>query len=423
MPEGRPSCGDLKLVAGPEQPFSHSVSWWSQRSRCKLVASACLLGGTCSAVMVCFHFLESARKVPESTVGIMHRWPEMYGKVPEKTIWSYWYHPDDCPSSRQCVMPPVARLCTESVWQNRGSFEHRVLHRDDIERFVSRTELPLHFDTMRAAVQKDALMNVLLARYGGVALDITTILLRPLDEYWDDMVSKGATFWGYMYRLTGMPWGNSEVAAVWFLMSRREGIFSTAVRSQLLGMGDSPEPLGRSQAEHFYHNPYFALGDQTLTPILSMFNYSWPKCTEDETVGPPVSWPDMCPEYEFPRWNSTMPGPPRNDAIVLLREPRDGPQLPFAFLDEFSMGAWHVNSTEEVDAHIAPMCRTMQECWDGVFIRRFHERSGQGEPHLLNFVKLFNRGGAALLNKSRAELLADTESYFYNWLKLAGLQL
>jgi len=288
--------------------------------------------------------------------------------------------------------------------------------------YISRAELPLHFDTMRHAVQKDALMNVLLARYGGVAMDITTILLRPLDEYWEEMVDHGATFWGYMYRMTGQPWGNSEVSAVWFLMSRREGIFTTAVRSQIIGMGDNAEPLGKSQSKYFYHNPYFALGDQTLTPILSMFNYSWPKCFEDKSIGPPFAWPDMCPEYEFPPWNATMPGPARNDARIMLREPRDGPQLPFAFVDGFSMGTWKVSSAEAVESPIPPTCSTMQACWSEVFLRRFHERNGPRGTHVLNFVKLFNSGGR-LRKKSRAELLSDKDAYFYNWLKLAGLDL
>lgn len=419
--------GDVQLIAG-EEGTPQPALLGSQRAHWQRAASACLLLGTCSVAVACFYLLSSPgrRALPEVTKAggnaAAHGWPDLYGKVPEKTIWSYWYDPDHCPSSKRCVLPPVVELCTESVRANRGSFEYKIMHRDDIARYVSRAELPLHFEAMRPAVQKDALMNALLARYGGVAMDISTILLRPLDEYWEEMVSSAATFWGYMYRLNGMQWGNSEVAVVWFLMSRREGIFSTAVRSQVLGMGDNWQPPGRSETKYFYHNPYFALGDQTLTPILSMFNYSWPKCTDDKTVGPPVSWPDMCPEYEFPKWNSTIPGPPRNDATVMLREPRDGPQLPFAFLDEFGMGSWQVNSSATVDSRIPPECGTMRECWDHVFMRRFREKSGPGGTHLLNFVKLFNGGGTHLSKMTRAELLADKASYFYNWLKIGGLQ-
>merc|ERR1719277_2818991 len=100
-------------------------------------------------------------------------------------------------------------------------------------------------------------MNALLARYGGVAMDISTILLRPIDDYWDEMVSNQATFRGYTYRLNGKPWRHPEVTPVWFLMSRREGIFRTAAWTQVEGMGDH-----NSTWHVGFHQPYFAFGDQ-----------------------------------------------------------------------------------------------------------------------------------------------------------------
>mmetsp|Transcript_3048 Transcript_3048/g.11811 ORF Transcript_3048/g.11811 Transcript_3048/m.11811 type:complete len:476 (+) Transcript_3048:111-1538(+) len=348
--------------------------------------------------------------------------PEMAGKVKEKTIWSYWYHETDCPDSKNCILPPVVQLCTESVWLNRGSFDYKIMHHDDIDRYISRTELPLGYSGLRKAVQKDALMNALLARYGGVALDITTVLLRPLDDYWNEMVAKGVTFRGYMYRLHGRPWGNSESTVVWFLMTRGNGIFTNAVRSQVLGMGDKLTPPEKNKDfPNFYHNPYFALGDQTLTPILRMINYSLPKCTDDKTVGPPVSWPDMCPEFEAPAWNDTMPGPARNDVRILLREPRDGPQLPYGFMDDFSMGLWGIRSDKVVDSQDAPACKTQQDCWK-VFLSRYQAEPTEREAPVLSWVKLFNLGGR-LMQQSRMDLLGNTESFFYNWLKLAGLEI
>lgn len=342
----------------------------------------------------------------------------MYGKVKEKTIWAYWYHPEHCPSSARCVLPPLVQLCSESVQRNRGSFDYKVMHYDEIFKYVTRMEMPIHITKMKPAIQKDALMNALLARYGGVAMDISSILLRPLDEYWEEMVASGATFRGYMYRAGGMHWGNSENMAVWFLMSRREGVFSTAVRNQVWGMGDYKLPPNKQQLG--YHNPYFAMGDQTLTPILSMFNYSLPRCVKDPTVGPPWSWKDMCPEYEFPRYSDAMPGPPRNDAKIILREPREGPQLPFSFADDFSMGAWRVSSNKVVNCTGEWPCLTQRDCWEEVFLRRYRARAGPGKPHVLEFVKLFNSGGD-LKKLSRQELLADHDTFLYHWLRLAGL--
>jgi len=357
---------------------------------------------------------------PVQHVALRHELPEMYGKVKEKTIWQYWYHPEHCPSSKKCYMPPVVKLCTETVAANKGSFDYKIMHADDIHKYLNRMDLPFKFWSMRPAQQKDALMNALLARYGGVALDITVILFRPLELHWSEMKARGASHSGFMYRVTGMPWSNSEVNAVWFIMSRREGIFSTAVRDQIIGMGDHRHPPPVEVGG--YHNPYFALGDQTLLPILSEYNYTLPSCLDDYTVDGTVGWKSMCPEHEFQKWTDAMPGPALNDMWSILREPRDGPQLPFLFQENF--GLWHVDSYEGVpDFRLpGPTCHTQLECWN-MFAHRFHTRysssKGRGAgPAVLDFVKLFSSGGM-LKTMTRAQLLGDTQTFFYNWIKLA----
>jgi len=290
------------------------------------------------------------------------------------------------------------------------------VHKDEVLRYVTQMELPFRFMQMLPPQQKDALMNALLARYGGVALDISTVLFRPLDEHWEEMVSKGATFSGYMYRITGMRWNNAETLAVWFLMTRREGIFSTAVRSQVINMGDHKHP----QKAHLggFHNPYFAMGDQTLLPILSMFNYSFPSCLKDPTVRTD-SWWGLCPELEFQHPTEKMPGSARNDAKLLLRDPQVGPQLPFAFADNFTMPFWHIHSTRSVNVTALPgmpTCATMKECWEDVFLPRYNSPP----PRLLNSVKLFNSGGP-MKDMTREQILSDHGTFFYHWLKLSGV--
>mmetsp|Transcript_123879 Transcript_123879/g.361767 ORF Transcript_123879/g.361767 Transcript_123879/m.361767 type:complete len:457 (+) Transcript_123879:76-1446(+) len=357
------------------------------------------------------------------TALVGHKQPEMYGRVREKTIWSFWYHEDSCTSSRNCTLPPHLQLCVESVRRNRGGFDYKLLHIDDAERYVSMYDLPFKWQVLSPQHQKDSLMNALLARYGGVALDISAILLRPLDDYWDEMVAKGATFRGYMYRLNGLPWRHPEGSAVWFLMSRREGIFGTAVRNQVEGMGD------KVTTYRVYRQSYFALGDQTLLPILSMFNYSFPRCFEDTTVLEPLR---LCPEHEGPAWFKGITGPARNDHRILLRDPRDGPQLPFACL---AATFWNItNSTKGLPKGPSryppehspggPMykehCSSFRQCWEDVFLRRFHETPAPGEARTLSFVKLFMHG-KELEGKTRQELLSNKDSFFYNWLKLAGL--
>mmetsp|Transcript_30082 Transcript_30082/g.68299 ORF Transcript_30082/g.68299 Transcript_30082/m.68299 type:complete len:483 (-) Transcript_30082:197-1645(-) len=450
---------DENEVAAPA-PLQHSSSRSSfsseRRHRALLLATTCALLGTSCSCTVCA-LLASAilqlrrdsscsAKMQMSAISAsgIRPWlprgqaqllgptpprikgPEMYGKVKEKTIWAYWYDPKSCPNSGDCVLPPQVQLCVETIEANKGSFDFKIVHRDEVKEYVSMIELPLCFDELHPAQQKDALMNALLARYGGVALDISSVLLRPLDDMWNDMVARGATFRGYMYRLNGNPWRHPESMAVWFLMSRREGVFSTAVRNQVIGMGD-----GRDT--HIYSMWYTAFGDQTLTPILSMFNYTLPKCVDDVTVLN-VQRKDgryLCPEHEQRHWWKGLTGPPRNDTRIILEDPREGPQLPFACLD---MELWNVSgNTWPIHDHDqywdtfpgAPMygvrCVSMGDCWKDEFLRRYHLRSEPGKPRLLNFIKMFNAGGKELRKLSRAEILSRKESFFYHWLKMAGL--
>jgi len=259
-------------------------------------------------------------------------------------------------------------------------------------------------------------------------MDISTVLLRPIDDYWDEMVAKGATFRGYVYRLNGKPWRHSEMAAVWFLMSRREGIFSTAVRNQVIAMGDSDDP-------HVFSFWYNAFGDQTLAPILQMYKYDLPKCTADTTVinGKHDDGRYMCPEHEQRPWWKGVSGPPKNDSIIMVADPREGPQLPFACLN---METWSVTS-ETLPDHAgipdalwaqtkgAPLytisCKTMKECWDNYFWAAYKEVPPPGQANRLSFIKLFNLGGPKLKNMTREQILASKDSWFYHWLKLAGL--
>jgi len=347
-----------------------------------------------------------------------HVFPEMYGKVPEKTIWSFWYHPADCPNSRQCALPPHLQLCVESIERNRGSFQYKVVHLDEVPKYVSMTELPFQWHRLQPAQQKDSLMSALLARYGGVALDISVIMLRPLDKTWDEMVRKGATFRGYMYRINGAPWRHAEASVVWFLMSRREGIFSTAVRNQVIGMGDRPDT-------NAYRKSYLALGDQTLCPILEMYDYNLPKCYDDPTVKDHT----MCPEHEHPHWSHGITGPPLNDTRIIIKDPREGPQLPFAWL---GMELWDITDDTfrgddpkwQDNALGAPMhgckCTSMKQCWEDVFLPRLNAPTAWDEGELVFLVKFFKH--AFLLDgMDRQMILSKKNSYFYNFLKLSGL--
>lgn len=334
-----------------------------------------------------------------------HQFPKMYGQVKEKTIWSFWSDAENCPYKARCVMPPYALLCAETVQRHRGGFDYRFLHLDDVQDYVSMAELPLHWYKLQPKQQQESLFNALLARYGGVALDVGTILFRPLDDHWDAMVLANATFRGYMYRMNGQSWSQPESTATWFMMSRREGLFATAVMTQ------------RTSMCRAYRHPTLALGDHTLTPILSMFNYSLPKCYEDTTVSDKAA----CPEFAQPNWASGITGSERSDRKLMLEDPRDGPELHFISRSrDMGLGQWKVSNATIFNAveFLPPKgainaCSSMYECWQRIFLFRF--RSSK-----MPFLRLID-DPKSLARFSRRELLSDNDTYFYHWLSLSGL--
>jgi len=350
----------------------------------------------------------------------------MYRRVREKTIWTYCWDAKSCPDSTHCRLSGYLQLCKETVEKNKGSFDHVLLHKDTVLTYVSEQELPLQWFEMDKLQQRDAVINAVLGRYGGVALDIASVLLRPLDDHWQEMVDQGATFRGYVYRLNGMPCRSAKVVALEFLMTRRDGIFSSAVRNQVVeGFVGGLTLNARSS-----NDP--ALGDQTLLPILRTFDHTLPKCCDDHTVDDDVV--KLCPEHSQPSWYNGLSESRRNDTRLLLRDPRDGPWLPFSGFP--GVAGWRVtNGTKPLpdvgpqlpDPHLpgGPMaagsvCESMQACWKDVFLPRYKQPAPPGQARLMSFVALYPQSFAGLEHRSRQECLADKGSYFHDWLNLAG---
>jgi hypothetical protein len=248
-----------------------------------------------------------------------------------------------------------------------------------------------------------------------------------------------------MYRLNGDYWSRPESTAPFFMMSRRDGILGAAVRRQIISMGDLSDASKSCPGCE-------ALGDHTLTPILSMFNYSLPKCTDDPTVrwhnisdgttsnkSDPRTTADgrlplvhACPGRKGPQWSDGRSGPPRTDAKLMLYDPRDGPQLPMIFAgmemwdttDDSKESQVEFRNTDSDDDSWAPMysagtcahcppklrCTSPKSCWDNVFLTRYSKQH-------LRLVRLPEK----TQNRSAQQILGAKDSYLYNWLKLAGV--
>merc|ERR1712039_24812 len=72
-------------------------------------------------------------------------------------------------------------------------------------------------------------------------------------------------------------------------------------------------------------------------------------------------------------------------------------------------------------------CLSMQECWEDVFLRRYNTPALPGKAPLLDFVKL-STDLEDVIDKRPDQLgevwdpiIADENTFFYQWMRLAGL--
>lgn len=347
----------------PDTPHTYKIEFTRKQLCCTcagIVALTILLS-------VCFSFLLDPYRVVTGNYGFI--WPENYGKVQEKTIWLYWNKP---------TLPDHLQLMYDVMVHNKGSFDVRLVTQSEVTKYVSRTELPFHWDKLfgEPAKQKDAVMNALLARYGGVAFDASIVLFESLDTWWDEMVAKHAIFRGFMY--------DHIETVVWFLMSRAGGIFGHAVANQVISLG-SWSFTNHVAPDH--QGMYFALGDGTVTPVIGRYDYSRKKCKgpkqKEGVCNPPL------PEDNVPELGREL---------LMISNPQEGPQLPYAIEDDHNFFLWKISERKDE--------------WN-----EFKRRRNAG---LMPFVKAFSGGGSRLKKMKKAEILEQKESFLCYFLCLAG---
>merc|ERR1712232_960555 len=155
--------------------------------------------------------------------------------------------------------------------------------------------------------KKDVVMGALLAAYGGVAADGTSIIFKNITDWWDDLVKQRITFRGYRYL-----WGET---VDWFWMARRDsGVFRRYVSDVTLRMGQNLE------GSAIPGDTYRALASGSLDPILEEIDSALPVCREVRNESK-----DACSQGRLYHYN----GNPdlENEKLVIL-DPRDSASGP-----------------------------------------------------------------------------------------------
>lgn len=99
-----------------------------------------------------------------------------------KLIWTYWenLHQENTNYTAQVQIHSLLALCEQSWRRLNPGWTVHVLDQETVWHFVSREDLPRGFDRLKIQHRSDAIRLALLVKYGGVWLDATVLLLRPL---------------------------------------------------------------------------------------------------------------------------------------------------------------------------------------------------------------------------------------------------
>mmetsp|Transcript_28195 Transcript_28195/g.85144 ORF Transcript_28195/g.85144 Transcript_28195/m.85144 type:complete len:329 (+) Transcript_28195:99-1085(+) len=166
--------------------------------------------GDTSRLQVLTHMFKVTHNAPSTPLR------SLTGEVRERTIWAYWGQGPE-------QMPALFRMCVATWRHHNPDWDIRVLQKSDVYEFLSEADLPNRFDHMLSPQTcSDCLRLALLARYGGVWLDVSVLLQASLDELCWKAVSSGdraaAVFFHPKYGTEAL--GQQDFVESWFLATR-----------------------------------------------------------------------------------------------------------------------------------------------------------------------------------------------------------
>ena len=106
-------------------------------------------------------------------------------------IWSYW---EDAPG--RGPRAAYLDLCLETIERHRGGLELHVLNRDDAVEWIPDLDVERWMALPAPNYRSDYARSRLLARHGGIWIDVDTVALAPLERFLDEVDDTGMVCWG-----------------------------------------------------------------------------------------------------------------------------------------------------------------------------------------------------------------------------------
>mmetsp|Transcript_9267 Transcript_9267/g.20616 ORF Transcript_9267/g.20616 Transcript_9267/m.20616 type:complete len:488 (-) Transcript_9267:85-1548(-) len=156
----------------------------------KCTGYATMASGKCGIIISGTFFPSWADRTPGAHCFWRHDFKfnskDAYDGVPQpvpKILWTFWQNmPKEGEESVPDELPPFVGLCLHSWRRLNPDWQVNALNDTSIWNWMSRDDLPSNFDVQIVQHRADAIRLVLLERYGGVWLDATTLMLKPLSQ-------------------------------------------------------------------------------------------------------------------------------------------------------------------------------------------------------------------------------------------------
>jgi len=144
---------------------------------------------------------------------------KLYEEGQVKNLWLFW--------DNTATVPPFVNACFASFLKNATEFNIFLLTTDDIDKHgllqwgedtLEKENLPPPTSQWGKAMIKDALLYSVMSKYGGLAIDVTSVVFpERLSKLWDEMIAekKQAVIWKYDKSISHSCHGFQVSTAVW----------------------------------------------------------------------------------------------------------------------------------------------------------------------------------------------------------------
>jgi len=176
-----------------------------------------------------------------------------------KIIWAYWGQLRDicwitapCPSPclrKKAVLPSLVQLSIWSWEKLNPTYDIRILDEETVWNYLDRNEMPDAYDCLDTTHTSDVIRTALLVKYGGVWIDASMIMLKPLEDILGD-TSHPATFIMSPNVDVGVPWVEN-----FFLADSPNGNLLPAVK-ECMWRFYKEQGYVAATFQHFVHAPW-----------------------------------------------------------------------------------------------------------------------------------------------------------------------